>query len=126
MNEYVFGSNRCRAFILWGYNVYCTLFSFYIVEREEEKKLEKKREKENGKKILIHLVCFGRKRKRLERNIRRNHQFSTEMKDSRVSFVFFFYQQRKRKKYIEKKSRRNKGGKHALCDPIVSSQRKFR
>jgi hypothetical protein len=50
MNEYVFGSNRCRAFILWGYNVYCTLFSFYIVEREEEEKNWRKREKKRMEK----------------------------------------------------------------------------
>jgi hypothetical protein len=64
MNEYVCGNNICRAFILQGSNVYCTLFSFFYVEREGKKIGEKKRKKENGKKILIHLVHVSKEKKK--------------------------------------------------------------
>ncbi len=67
MNEYVCGSNICRAFILWGNNVYCTLFSFFYVEREEEEKKNwRKREKKRMEKKNLDpfSACFERKRKK--------------------------------------------------------------
>jgi len=59
------------------------------------------------------------------RNMRRNNQFTNEMKISRTIFVsrLSFYHQRKRKRNrkrerkTRKKNRRTKWGKHALFDP---------
>ncbi len=106
MNEYVCGSNNiCRAFIVWGNSVYCTLFSFFY--RKRRKKMEKKEKKQNGK-ILIHQCIFWKeKKKKLERNILRNNQFSNEMKDSRISFVLFFLSAKEKKKNIERSNGEN-------------------
>ncbi len=46
-------------------------------------------------------MFWKEKKKKLERNIRRNNQFSNEMKDSRISFAFFL--SKNEKKNIEKK-----------------------
>jgi len=121
MNEYVCGNNICRAFIRWGSNVYCTLFSFFYVEREG-KKLEKKERKREWKKILIHLVHVSKekKKKKLERNILRNNQFSNEMKDSRILLAFFSLSMKE-----EKENRRKKGENMLSLTPSASCRRKF-
>ncbi len=110
--------------------IMCTaLFSLSSMQKERKKKKktgERERKREWKKRILIHLVhVLKGKEKKLERNILRNKQFSNEMKDSRISFVFFFYQRRERKKKYRKKQKKQRG-KHALSDPLAPNHRKFR
>lgn len=115
----VCGSNICRAFIWWGNNVYCTLFSFFYERKKgRKKKWRNERKREWKKKNLDPFsACFGKKRKKkkVERNILRNNQFSTEMKDSRTIFVLFLSteeKKKKKKKYLEKKEiEKKQGGK---------------
>lgn len=101
MNEYLCGSNICRAFI-WSNEVYCpvtfsSLFSFSYAERAKKKM--KKKEKKNGK-ILIRLVHVFREKKEKEckRNILRNIEFSSEMMDLDYYLPCVFIYERKEKR----------------------------
>ena len=70
MNEYVHGSNICRAFILQSDDVYCIivfLFSSCLerTKNEGKKNGENERKKqENGKNLDLLDACFGRRKGR--------------------------------------------------------------